>query len=294
MNTLTREGIAPGNTAYRNGKTTSRRHAPTDQQRMAEAMFDPKRFIKKRSTEQHVQDKGEAISMFLPRAEWLSLGDGWYQTTPTGTGSTNRYGLHSVIDSSMGQLFICVYEPRTREGVQSVTSDQPEYDLGLSIKSIKKQEKLSSSSLSAENQHFDILFGFKSVTDFFSLTGDVSRQQWVLSRTNGQDITPLSVVDMDLKSNVFYDVLLQIRGGSISVDVNGVPIFTSVRFADTMGGSLGGILGLLTKVNLIWRYVTQIFYSYYRVIVYSITGYKVCHQRVAVTICEQSKCRSYW
>eukprot|EP00603_Paraphysomonas_imperforata_P004636 CAMPEP_0114415378 /NCGR_PEP_ID=MMETSP0103-20121206/1880_1 /TAXON_ID=37642 ORGANISM="Paraphysomonas imperforata, Strain PA2" /NCGR_SAMPLE_ID=MMETSP0103 /ASSEMBLY_ACC=CAM_ASM_000201 /LENGTH=692 /DNA_ID=CAMNT_0001583563 /DNA_START=9 /DNA_END=2091 /DNA_ORIENTATION=- len=238
-NTLTREGIAPSNSSARYGKSSSRRHAPTDQQRMAEAMFDPKRFIKKRPTEQHVQDRGQV------RSEWLELGDGWYQTTPTGTGSTNRYGLHSVIDSSMGQIFICVYEPRTREGVQAVTADQPEYDLGLSVKSLKKQEKLSSSS--AQGQHFDILFGFKSVTDFFSLTGDVSNQQWVLSRTNGQEISPLGVADMDIKANLFYDVLLQVRGGSISVDIDKVPIFTAVRFADTTGGSLGGILGLLAK-----------------------------------------------
>jgi hypothetical protein len=216
---------------------------------MAEAVFDPKRFVKKRSEQQqpqqHVQDKGEAMDMFLSRSEWLSLGDGWYQTTPTGTGSTNRYGLHSVIDSSMGQLFICVYEPRTQEGVQCCTSDHPEYDLGLSVKSINKQDK----STPTARQQFDILFGFKSVTDFFSLTGDLANHQWMLSRTNGQEIIPLNVVEMDIKANVFYDILLQVRGGSISVDIDNVPIFTAVRCADTSGGSLGGILGVLAKVS---------------------------------------------
>lgn len=248
-NHLEREGIAPSNSSSRYGKTSQgRRHAATDQQRMAEAVFDPKRFVKKRNDHQqapqHVQDTGEAMSMFLPRAEWLGLGDGWYQTTPTGTGSTNRYGLHSVIDSSMGQLFICVYEPRTQEGVQSCTSENPEYDLGLSVKSIKKQERTV-----AGRQQFDILFGFKSVTDFFSLTGDLINHQWILSRTNGPEITPLNIVDMDIKANLFYDILLQVRGGSISVDIDNVPIFTSVRFADTIGGSLGGILGVLAKVR---------------------------------------------
>lgn len=183
--------------------------------------------------------------MFLPRSEWLGLGDGWYQTTPTGTGSTNRYGLHSVIDSSMGQLFICVYEPRTSGGVQSCTSEQPEYDLSLSVKSISKLDKTAVSGTVCGRQQFDVLFGFKSATDFFSLTGDLTRGQWILSRTRGSSITPLNVVDMDIKANMFYDILLQVRGGCISVDIDKVPVFTSVRFAD----SVSGILGVLAKVG---------------------------------------------
>ena len=217
---------------------------------MTDAVYD----TNKRKSEQyqsnavapqhHVNDTGEPMPMFLTRANWLALGDGWYQTTPTGTGSTNRCGLHSVIDSSMGQLFLCVYEPRTTEGIESCSSENPEYDLSVSVKSMNKQDKVTK----LKRQQFDILFGFKSVTDFFALTGDIANQEWRISRICGSDIVPVTAMDMTLKANLFYDILLQVRGGSISVDIDNVPIFTSIRFADTTGGSLSGILGVLAKV----------------------------------------------
>ena len=189
----------------------------------------------------HISDNGEADSLFLPRREWVSLGDGWYQTTPVGTGSSNRCGLHSVVDSSMGQLFVCVYEPRTQEGVKACHSENPEFDLSVFVKALKKDSEIN-------HMKFDILLGFKSVTDFFGLTGDVTDKRWTLSKTEGRNVTVLSEIEMDIKSNVFYDILIQVRGGSISVDIDSVPIFTSVRFADTTGGSLNGNLGVMAKV----------------------------------------------
>lgn len=50
-------------------------------------------------------------SDYLPRSQWLSLGDGWFQATAPSSGSSSRCGLHSVIESRSIPLFpvICYF-----------------------------------------------------------------------------------------------------------------------------------------------------------------------------------------
>eukprot|EP00602_Paraphysomonas_sp_CaronLab_P006428 CAMPEP_0185030678 /NCGR_PEP_ID=MMETSP1103-20130426/17677_1 /TAXON_ID=36769 /ORGANISM="Paraphysomonas bandaiensis, Strain Caron Lab Isolate" /LENGTH=657 /DNA_ID=CAMNT_0027565891 /DNA_START=53 /DNA_END=2023 /DNA_ORIENTATION=- len=239
-NTLSREGIAPANSGTfsgsRFGRPSSRRHSATDQQR-AENNPDNRRQIqsKKRS---HVTDCGSSSPLFLSRADWMSVGEGWYQVTPTGTGSYNRCGLHNMIESSLGQLFMCVYEPRTVLGAGACDSDSPQFDLSVSAKAVKAKNTPS-------QQSFEVIFAFKSATDYLSLECDVRAQRWQLSRVMGPDCTVLSAAEAELRPNFFYPILIQIRGNSVSVDVDGSPVFTSVRLAE--GGTLSGMLGLLAK-----------------------------------------------
>ena len=218
----------------------------------------------------------------LPRPEWIPLGDGWFQATPRreSGGSSSRCGLHSVIDGSLGLPLLCIYEPRSAEAIASCIN-AAEFDLEVSAKVIQSNEKtttaaaaaatdsapaaalrrvslLDSASISASSSsssssfsgavspqalNFQILFAFQSLTDFMLVTADVSTQSWVLSRVRGGEETVLEQVGgHDIRPNQFYHVLVQVRGGSVSVDVNATPIITAAR----IGGeeeSLGGLLG---------------------------------------------------
>jgi hypothetical protein len=245
LNTLSREGIAPANVGVvagsTFGKAGNRRYSASDHQRSHETIPDLRRFTPKKPS--HVKDQGAPSSLFLPRSQWISLGDGWFQTTPIGTGNCNRAGLHSIIESSLGQLFICVYEPRSTVGVSSCLSECPNYDLEISLKTIKANN-------APVRQSFEVLLGFKSATEYLtlSLDSDQGQGQWTFSHVSGNETHVIAVVEAsDIRANIFYSVLLQVRDTLVSVDVDGVPIFTSLRIPSP-GASLSGLMGLLAKV----------------------------------------------
>ncbi|RYH07808.1 hypothetical protein EON65_41440 [archaeon] len=68
---------------------------------------------------------------FLSESDWISLGEGWYQITTTGTGSINRCGLHSVLESSNTHPFASLYIPRS-EGAYQACIGEGEFDLQVS------------------------------------------------------------------------------------------------------------------------------------------------------------------
>ena len=63
---------------------------------------------------------------------------------------------------------------------------------------------------------------------------------WTLGRFESGTETFLQVVqDSTLRPNVFYNLLLQVRGAEVSLDANGVALFTSVRVPDSASGAIG-------------------------------------------------------
>ena len=49
---------------------------------------------------------------FLARADWLSLGEGWFQCTHPASGSSSRCGLHSVIGHKVYFYFYIILFPQ--------------------------------------------------------------------------------------------------------------------------------------------------------------------------------------
>ena len=67
-----------------------------------------------------------------------------------------------------------------------------------------------------------------------------SERVWTLGRFESGNETVLQVVqDSTLRPNVFYQLLLQVRGAEVSLDANGVALFTSVRVLDSASGAIG-------------------------------------------------------
>lgn len=181
-------------------------------------------------------DAVDSKRLFLARSRWISLGEGWFQCTPVGSGKSSHAGLHSVIESSAGQIYLCVYEPRSIEASQACVSSAPRYDLEVSAKVIKDVT-------TARKQQFQINFAFKSPTDCLSVILDCIAQKWQLLRiTENNESVITEVSDLEVKPNVFYTLLLQIRCATVSVDVNGIPLFTSVKIPDMV--ELGGLVGV--------------------------------------------------
>lgn len=245
VNTLAREGIAPANSSLFAGsqfaKSKGRRFSASDQQKASECLADKVKlsFERKRSI---YRDMGEPSTLFLPRSSWISLGDGWFQITPMGTGSSTRCGMHSLVESSLSQLYMCLYEPRSKEVHDSCTGEPTEYDIEASLKSMRY-------STGTESYQFELIFAFKSPTDYFSLICDVSNGTWSLTRCLGSEkTTVLSCgASEEIKPNLFYSILLQVRGNTVSVDVDNVPIFTTARPPDAV--NMSGLMGLLAQVR---------------------------------------------
>jgi len=109
--------------------------------------------------------------IFLDRSDWISLGSGWFQTTPTGSGVSKKSGLHSVIESFPGKSYYCAYEPLTEEVSKACISNYPIYDCEVSAKIIREQgTKLLS--------QFQLVFAMKSTDDYYSLLLSASHKKW--------------------------------------------------------------------------------------------------------------------
>ena len=205
----------------------------------------------------------------LPREAWLPLsGDGWFQATPPQSGTTSKCGLHSIIDGTAGLPFLCIYEPRTAEGIAACAGNS-EFDLEVSAKIMRSQERpkteaaampvrrpslaLDSAAASsfavssASKLCFQIVLAFKSCQDFLIVTCDLEHQSWVLSKVkHGEEHVCEQVTSSEgIKRNQFYELLIQVRGNAVSLDVNNTPIFTAVRIADEE--SLTGLVGVLAR-----------------------------------------------
>ncbi len=188
-------------------------------------------------------DQSYDDSDYLPRSQWINLGEGWYQVTSPGSGSSVRKGLHSLVDGKHGHAYMCMYEPRSEEGFNACTSSNPEFDLEVSAKCVvAKTQQITSKFVG-----YQIIFGFKSVSDYFSVYCVFPSQKWILAKIDGSNETIIDeIVDNSLKINIFSTLLLQIRGEYISVDINDQPVFTSVRI-ESEKVSLRGLVGVLSR-----------------------------------------------
>jgi Cdc6-like AAA superfamily ATPase len=243
-NTLQKEGIVSASHKFVVGSThgqSKKYHSKSAQERSSDSERRPS--ITSLAKKSQLTDL-ISLNSFLPSSEWFSLGDGWYQTTKNDTGSSYRAGLHSIIEAMPGNIFMCIYEPRSTEALTSCTSNNPLYDLEINAKCIGKTTLLkhNTSSLS-----FHVVFAFKSTSDYYYVSCDIIKYKWTLSRIYGEDETILAEsVDLNLKINIFYTLLLQIRGNTISIDLNNQPLFTSIRLSSE-DEQLRGIVGLLSK-----------------------------------------------
>lgn len=178
--------------------------------------------------------------LFLEPKDWIQLGDGWFQATSISSGTSTRCGLHSIIQNSSGQLLVCLYEPRTQEATIACTHINPMYDLEVSLKIMKNSVHSNSIPL---NWNFQLIFAFKSINDYSLVTCNLLRSTWILSKIkDGNEIFISESSSLPVKANIFYSVLLQIRGNKVSVDVNGIPIFTSIASSNSI--AFNGLVGL--------------------------------------------------
>lgn len=250
-NTLAREGIKPATASSITGSKFGRASAAPHKARDQHSLQPQPEFIPDRrssigaSRAPAIVDEGTSSAQFLTRAQWIPLGDGWHQATPVGTGSTTRCGLHSVVQSSFGQSYICLYEPRTKEGMAACCSHTPEYDLEVHS---KMQTRPSTGGMRINSPgSFEIAFAFKTATDYYSVRCDGLSKSWMILRCFGDSETCIAQSYSDvIKPNIFLSMLLQVRGNSVSLDVNGLPVFTRVRVHDS--DSLSGLMGFIAKV----------------------------------------------
>mmetsp|Transcript_13562 Transcript_13562/g.12279 ORF Transcript_13562/g.12279 Transcript_13562/m.12279 type:complete len:727 (-) Transcript_13562:463-2643(-) len=185
--------------------------------------------------------------LFLQKSEWISLSCGWYQATSSSSGQTTKCGLHSVIESFGNRLYMIIYEPQTTEVMTACSYIPPAFDLEVSIK-IMPMNKVAISSFPIMNSSCQIIFSWKSVSDYMALTCDIINQRWYISNiSNGQEYIIAESNDDNIKANLFVKILVQVRDTSLSIDINSLPVFTAIRLSD--GSSYNGLLGLQAKMS---------------------------------------------
>ena len=239
-NTLAREGIAP---AMRAAGSGTPRKSLNEADRLASATSgEGASMLQRRISAMRLSNRG-GREVPSNKSEPRSLGEGWWLLSPKAAGSFQRCGLHTVVESSCPHRYICVWEPRDPVLVECILGSRPNFNLEVQAKCTR----LSEPSL-PPHQRFYIVFAFKSPQDFYSISADVVRKEWALERvTNGISTCLETTSDLGLKANLFYSLYLQIRGSNISLDANGVAVFTSVRIvnADHTTAVLSGTAGVM-------------------------------------------------
>lgn len=244
--TLAKEGIMPTVfTGAGRNKTTLRDqekheiHAPIERRKLSLSPI-PFRGLAPKTSTSSSSSSSSYSSSYLPRSNWISLGDGWFQATPTGSGSSSRCGVHSVIEAEPGNVLLCVYEPRTVQAASAIfASTNPEYDVEVHVKIFSDQ----SSIRSLKGQ---VVFALKSPSDYLSLIVDAKAMKWSLQQfKDGTTTTICDAFDPSMRTGVFHPILIQIRAGAVSIDINGSPMFTAIKISE--GVSLAGLAGLQSK-----------------------------------------------
>jgi hypothetical protein len=167
---------------------------------------------------------------------------------------------------------MAIFEPRTVEGLAACMSDEPYYNLEVSAKVIQ----LKKTSVKSNN-NFQVIFSFKSTNDYCILTCDYDERSWIVSRVKyGMETLIADTMDYNIRANLFYNILIQVRGSYLSIDVNGIAIFTALHL--TEGVLLSGLLGVQAKVTnfLVFRPREQSSSVLFDL------GNKICCQRLEV------------
>ena len=141
-------------------------------------------------------------------------------------------------ESNPGSAFACVYEVRTDAAAMACYSDYPEYDLELNIKIFP--DPLAIRSLKGQ-----VLFSFISPDDYLTLIADAKHSKWILKSVScGIAKLICEIEDLNLRPGIFYAVLIQIRSGTLSIDIGDTPIVTGMKIYDRT--SLSGLVGLMS------------------------------------------------
>lgn len=243
-NTLQREGILPSNNRF----SKSSNFKQNDQEKLPQQPIKRGSMIISRRL-MNTTDLVPWESYFLPKSHWISLdsNETWWQITPNDSGHTNKCGLHSIIESNgFNKLFISLYQPMTIEAISScVETSKPFYNFEVNAKIINETTKLMNKSM---NTNFQIIFAFKSISDYMLITCSLLEQNWILSKViNGEETIISEYIDDNIKSNVFFNLLIQVRDNTLSIDVNATPLFTLFKFTD--GSQLSGLFGVQAKVS---------------------------------------------
>ena len=163
-------------------------------------------------------------------------------THPKGT--FDCFSLNQSFKHSLVSLF-------SQEAKLACVTSEPEYDLELSCKvqsTLDRHNYMTKGKLVLTSS-FLICFAFKSVSDYCYVECCTYTKRWSLYRVISLDGPPISIAEIrddSIRPNIFYHVLLQVRGPFVSLDVDAVPIFTKIRM--TKGEHFGGLMGLISKV----------------------------------------------
>jgi hypothetical protein len=122
---------------------------------------------------------------------------------------------------------------------------QPEYDLEVAVKMI-------SDPSGARRTAASIIVSFESPENFLALTVDALQKTWTLCWVCGgpSELATIlnEVEEPSIRAGAFYSVLIQVRAGAISVDINSIPVFTAVKIPEAASkGSLVGVLAANSK-----------------------------------------------
>jgi hypothetical protein len=236
--TLAKEGITPASSRER--RSISARHRGiTDQERSSlesNSQATPRRGSSARPT----TGSGVGSSSMPTSTSASSLGDGWLQLSDKNSGTFQRCGLHTVIESGGHHRFLCLWEPRSDALVEAVTGASPNFNIESSVKCSRNPDA------GPAPLRFYVVFALKSPGHFHLIGADATERVWTLERMQGGSATVLQTVrDESLRPNTFYSLLLQVRGAAVSLDANGVAVFTSVRILDTECSGLQGGVGVM-------------------------------------------------
>jgi hypothetical protein len=188
------------------------------------------------------QQELRRASSFLEKRRWLNLGEGWHQITTQGSGAITRCGMYSIVENSgASKIYACLYIPRLEAAYNASLCDKPEFDLHVHL-------KIHSKPNSTISPQFELILAYKNPEDHLILKCDALSKCWSLIHHNGgRDCCITQIPDANIRNNVFYALLVQIRINCISIDVNGAPIITKLKIPNV--AELSGFMGLKAKVN---------------------------------------------
>jgi hypothetical protein len=117
-----------------------------------------------------------------------------------------------------------------------MTGQNPSYEIEVSSKAMTLHEKNA--------PEFIIILGFTSAVRHVRIKCSTAERTWSLVvYRDGQEEFITQVYIESIRTNVFYDILIQVRGDLITLDVDGMPIFTNVKLP--YPSCLSGFVGVL-------------------------------------------------
>lgn len=185
------------------------------------------------------------------------LGSGWVERTMDG--EWIRSGLHTQMEADTpswyGVLclvcradgspthpaplshfrYIATYEPTSTSAQPGVAAvEEGQVNIEIAVKSVRPTDA-GPDPASA----FHIVVGYRGPSDFYMVVGDVRAQEWRVQHVDGTVVS--RVADTSMKQDIFFNLVILVRGDKISVDANGTSVFGRVMLPE---GGLKGDIGV--------------------------------------------------